>query len=575
MPNGLDSDPRQQSRPEPVNPPPREDAGVNAGRDTGSDTGRDAVTDPAADNGADPGAVPAVPSREPGLARPAPRPPVPPPVSPSGQPQVSYTSLDSQTMAAARAAADAAGITLEEWLSRTILENAQRSGILQGRAATLTEPGAERPTGAITRHLRSAQAAADAAGMSVSEWLSRTILENTRRPQTAMPPAEPRPEADDPATTEAAGDVGDPAPSAPATPDAAPGDSIAANPDATPAAAPAATPAGNAGEQVEHRFARVVATWRQQMDEAEGTLSLPSQESRLGARRGTLMLTNDLPDEVNRRQVPWLAGTGVIVFGLAAAMIWSLPHLPRPSGDDADPGRAKAASAAIQGPTGANSGSTGSPSSDPATATPAQMPKPAEDFVDWYKKAADAGNAHAQYVLATLYLMGKGVTAEPQTAAKWFNRAARIGKLADAQYALGKLYSLGRGVEKNDVEAVLLYQQAASQGHVLAITEVGLAFLHGRGVTKDVSRARRFLERAAEAGEINAQYTLGRIYERGIGVPKDEVIALKWFILAAEQRHVLAAQKVESLSIGLKQPQLQRAAELAREHNRRFPRKTK
>ena len=48
---------------------------------------------------------------------------------------VSYTSLDSQTMAAANAAAQAAGLSLEEWLSRTILENARRSGIIPGQAS--------------------------------------------------------------------------------------------------------------------------------------------------------------------------------------------------------------------------------------------------------------------------------------------------------------------------------------------------------------------------------------------------------------------------------------------------------
>ena len=470
---------------------------------------------------------------------------------------VSYTSLDSQTMAAANAAADAAGISLEEWLSRTILENARRSGIIAGQASIAAEATHEPPAGTFTRHLRSAQAAADAAGISVAEWLSRTILDNTRR-SMAEPFSPPEPDTQQAKAPPV--DLPAPVVEEPTDP------------------APPVQQAGPVGQEelVEERFAQVVAGWRQELDAAE--LSAAEAARRTAAdRRAVLMLTDHVPNQRKERgTIPWLAASAVIVLAMVAAVIWILPHLPPPHSTDGGPTSRVTDDSASIPPRAVIPAKPKKPAqTDLAKVLPEDFPKPAEQHAAWYIKAANAGNAEAQYDLATLYLRGAGVPKSLEDAASWFSRAAREGKLAKAQYALGVLYARGKGVQQNDVEAVLLYRRAADQGYVPAITEVGLAFLHGKGVKQDVVRARRFLERAAEAGEVNAQYTLGRIHERGIGVPKDTVVALKWFILAAEQKHRLAAQRVEDMSVALKRDQQDRAAELAREHHRRFPTKKK
>src|SRR5262249_8132026 len=105
--------------------------------------------------------------------------------------RVSYKSLDSEAMAAARRAAEAAGISLQEWLSRTILENARRSGIVPDGpsrevSAHSGQPNAEEAVQAIARHLERAKAAADQQGLSLAEWLSRAILTNTAGGETAV-----------------------------------------------------------------------------------------------------------------------------------------------------------------------------------------------------------------------------------------------------------------------------------------------------------------------------------------------------------------------------------------------------
>src|SRR5678816_4129499 len=120
--------------------------------------------------------------------------------------RVSYKSLDSEAMAAARRAAEASGISLQEWLSRTILENARRSGIVPddpSRSVAQSRPGqasAEEAVQAIARHLERAKSAADSQGLSLAEWLSRAILTNAsagdsaavaRRPGPATAPGAP------------------------------------------------------------------------------------------------------------------------------------------------------------------------------------------------------------------------------------------------------------------------------------------------------------------------------------------------------------------------------------------------
>ena len=57
------------------------------------------------------------------------------------------------------------------------------------------------------------------------------------------------------------------------------------------------------------------------------------------------------------------------------------------------------------------------------------------EAVKWYRKAADQGNAKAQYDLGVCYRDGVGVTMDAAEAVKWFNKAVDKGS-ADAQDAL-------------------------------------------------------------------------------------------------------------------------------------------
>ena len=57
---------------------------------------------------------------------------------------------------------------------------------------------------------------------------------------------------------------------------------------------------------------------------------------------------------------------------------------------------------------------------------------------DWFQRAAEQGDAYAQYRLGRLYLRGEGVPRDPTKAREWFSTAAEGGSSAAAQ-ALAEL----------------------------------------------------------------------------------------------------------------------------------------
>lgn len=114
-----------------------------------------------------------------------------------------------------------------------------------------------------------------------------------------------------------------------------------------------------------------------------------------------------------------------------------------------------------------------------------------------WQALAEAGDAAAQYNLATLYKRGLGVAADPVRAARWYHAAAR-------------------------------------QGHIGAATTLGYLYAVGEGVARDPAAAAHWFRQAAGRGYGPAQYNLAALYHKGLGVVRDDVQALMWFTMAAE-----------------------------------------
>lgn len=78
--------------------------------------------------------------------------------------------------------------------------------------------------------------------------------------------------------------------------------------------------------------------------------------------------------------------------------------------------------------------------------------------------AETSNHAFAQYFLARMYAAGQGVEPNPQTAAKWYRKAAEQG-VADAQFRLGQLYEQGKGVPTDMEYAFGWYSVSAHLGN--------------------------------------------------------------------------------------------------------------
>ena len=161
-----------------------------------------------------------------------------------------------------------------------------------------------------------------------------------------------------------------------------------------------------------------------------------------------------------------------------------------------------------------------------------------------FRKAADQGDAEAQYNLGVMYDNGHGVQQDYQEAVKWYRKSADQG-VAEAQYNLGIMYCNGDGVQQNYQEAVKWYKKSADQGNAQAQYNLGDMYFNGYGVQQDYQEAVKWNRKAADQGVARAQYNLGLMYENGYGVQEDMVEALKWLEKAANQKYDLAIIKLD------------------------------
>ena len=92
-----------------------------------------------------------------------------------------------------------------------------------------------------------------------------------------------------------------------------------------------------------------------------------------------------------------------------------------------------------------------------------------EKAVILYEKAALKDHITAQYKLSEMLKDGRGVERKDlKAAAAWMLKAAEQGD-ARAQFAMGRKYYRAIGVDQNDEEALKWYGRAAAQGHQQAI----------------------------------------------------------------------------------------------------------
>lgn len=172
----------------------------------------------------------------------------------------------------------------------------------------------------------------------------------------------------------------------------------------------------------------------------------------------------------------------------------------------------------------------------------------------YYLMAAEQGHKDAQVKVGYYFENGKGVDNKLSMEERlkkafiYYKRAARQEQMS-GQYNLGLCYEFSKGVKLNLLKAVSWYQCAANQGMSAAKNRLGYCYEHGKGVDKELKLALDNYQAAANAGIENAQYAVGLLYDGGKvpGVGKNTLLAIHYFRLAADQGHKEAQLKAANL----------------------------
>lgn len=166
-------------------------------------------------------------------------------------------------------------------------------------------------------------------------------------------------------------------------------------------------------------------------------------------------------------------------------------------------------------------------SSAAANLTTAQQAYKQKDYATALKEStplAEQGNPEAQLLLARMFLMGQGVSRDPDQAMKWFRASANQGN-ADAQFFMGSYYLLPR---------------------------------------RDIPQGVKWLRLSAEQGNQDAQLLLGRTYADGSSeVPRDPVQGEMWLRLAAKDNLPFYASQLAAAEQRMSPEEIQKGKALA------------
>ena len=90
---------------------------------------------------------------------------------------------------------------------------------------------------------------------------------------------------------------------------------------------------------------------------------------------------------------------------------------------------------------------------------------------------------------------------------QWYKKAANLGN-AEALNNLGVMYNNGEGVKKNYIIAFKFFEKAANLGCATAMLNLFNMYFGGYGVEKNHTKGKYWLEKAANLGNTQAKYKL-------------------------------------------------------------------
>jgi hypothetical protein len=115
------------------------------------------------------------------------------------------------------------------------------------------------------------------------------------------------------------------------------------------------------------------------------------------------------------------------------------------------------------------------------------------------QKAAGQNEPRALCLLSEMYLDGRYVPKNLQTAFEWLEKSAAQG-FAEAQSILEKMCLDGEGVPQDERRAMELFRKAAENSVPGAQYHLGLMYAHGACIAKDDVKAWAWISAAATLG---------------------------------------------------------------------------
>ncbi|NLD52624.1 MAG: sel1 repeat family protein [Clostridiales bacterium] len=161
---------------------------------------------------------------------------------------------------------------------------------------------------------------------------------------------------------------------------------------------------------------------------------------------------------------------------------------------------------------------------------------------------ATRGNVQAMKDLADRYEKGVGTAVNSQQAQQWYKAAAETGD-AQAQFMYAG-YFWDNGDQTDYALAYQWYHRSATQGYAAAYNALGVFYRDGLGMPADYASAYECFRRAGEGGDRRGWYHMSLMHLEGQGVAKDREQALELLRKASRLGLRAAENKLAELTGG-------------------------
>jgi len=161
------------------------------------------------------------------------------------------------------------------------------------------------------------------------------------------------------------------------------------------------------------------------------------------------------------------------------------------------------------------------------------------------KKAAELGNAEAQYNLGYFLQSGTAGEKNEKEAIEWYKKSSNNG-FNNGHYAMMMAYGNGEGIEQNSEKAFEYALKCANNDDPTCVWNVVECYVTGKGVQQSISKFKEWIQRLAklqnpenltQSGYItSARLELAHFHKDGKYFAKDLYQSYLWYLIYNEYK---------------------------------------